>query len=75
MQGLQQPLRLGQLSQSQPLCQLKAGDHLIVKLLVVDDGHRQGRHAETGPLPGHAAGGTDGEVVPAHQVGHLVALA
>ncbi len=75
LQGLLQPLRLGQLAQGQPFGQLKAGDHMVVELLVVDDGHCQGWQAETGPFPGHAAGGADGEVVPAHQVGHLVALA
>ena len=75
LQGLQQQLRLGQLAQSQPLGQLEAGDHLVVELLIVDDGHRQGRQAETGSLPGHAARSANGEVVLLHQLRHLVALA
>ncbi|MND35053.1 hypothetical protein D3C80_256800 [compost metagenome] len=75
LQSLHQPLRLGQFAQGQPLSKLKAGDHFVVELLIVDDGDRQCWQAEAGSLPGHAARSADGKIVSLHQLRHLVALA
>ncbi|MNR25728.1 hypothetical protein D3C85_1428940 [compost metagenome] len=75
LQGLHQSLRLSQLAQRESFCQLEAGDHLVVELLIVDDGDSQCRQAEAGSLPGHAPRSADGKVVLLHQLRHLVALA
>ncbi|MNH12830.1 hypothetical protein D3C79_723830 [compost metagenome] len=74
MQRLFEPLRVGEFGKRQTFGQVEMSYHLIIELLIVDDGHRQGRQTKAGALPGHATCGANGKIMLLHQLCHLIAL-